>query len=359
MPLSREQAQQRADDIQAFRRELVRLDQEQALSLTAPQQAHLDAHYARLLGEYQRAFDIDQDHHAKRLSLGMRIASLLGALALAASVLFLFHQFWGYFDTVLQVGLLFGASVGSLLLTFAVRQRDASGYFSKMAALLALACLILNTVMVGQIFNITPSDNALLAWAAYALLLAYACEARLLLGAGLICLLAFIAARVGTWSGVYWLSLGEFPEHFLPAGLLLLLAPRRLAQGRFASFAPIYRGFGLLALLLPILLLSNWGAGSRLPWPSELIEGGYQILGFIVAALAIWLGTRRDLSDVVNTGLCFFVIFLYTKLFDWWWEVMPKYLFFLVLSLVAVLILLILRRLRATHDTAENLPDEA
>ena len=51
----------------------------------------------------------------------------------------------------------------------------------------------------------------------------------------------------------------------------------------------------------------------------------------------------------MNTGLSFFVIFLYTKLFDWWWESMPKYLFFLVLGLSAVLILLVLRRLRSRH----------
>ncbi|MOA16335.1 hypothetical protein D3C78_1365460 [compost metagenome] len=34
------------------------------------------------------------------------------------------------------------------------------------------------------------------------------------------------------------------------------------------------------------------------------------------------------------------------KLFDWWWELMPKYLFFLLLGLVAVLILMVLNRLR-------------
>ncbi|MGP3791287.1 DUF2157 domain-containing protein [Pseudomonas sp. B392_1p] len=358
MPLSRDQAQQRADDIQAFRRELERLQQEQALSLTAPQHRQLDAHHARLLDDYRHVFDIDPNQHARQLSLGMRIASLLGALALVASVLFLFHQFWGYFDTALQVALLVGASVASLLLTFAVRQRDASGYFSKMIALLALACLVLNTVMLGQIFNLTPSDNVLLAWAAYALLLAYACEARLLLAAGLICLLGFIAAKINAWSGFYWLNL-EFPEHFFLAGLLCFLAPHWLPKGRFDSFASTYRLFGLLALLGPVLVLAHWGAGSHLPWSIELIEGGYQVLGFAGSALAIWLGARRDWPEVVNTGLCFFIIFLFSKLFDWWWEVMPKYLFFLMLSLVAVLILLILRRLRASQVKAEGMPNDA
>jgi hypothetical protein len=42
----------------------------------------------------------------------------------------------------------------------------------------------------------------------------------------------------------------------------------------------------------------------------------------------------------------FFVVFLYTKLFDWWWDAMPKYVFFFVLALVAMLFLLVLRRLR-------------
>ena len=40
------------------------------------------------------------------------------------------------------------------------------------------------------------------------------------------------------------------------------------------------------------------------------------------------------------------IVLLYTKFFDWWWEAMPKYLFFLVLALSAVLFLFVLRRLR-------------
>jgi uncharacterized membrane protein len=38
---------------------------------------------------------------------------------------------------------------------------------------------------------------------------------------------------------------------------------------------------------------------------------------------------------------------MYTKFFVWWWESMPKYLFFLVLGLTAVLLLLVLRRFRS------------
>jgi hypothetical protein len=50
----------------------------------------------------------------------------------------------------------------------------------------------------------------------------------------------------------------------------------------------------------------------------------------------------------------FFVIFLYTKFFDWWWEIMPKYLFFFVLALAAILCLLILKRLRKVQLNITN-----
>ena len=100
---------------------------------------------------------------------------------------------------------------------------------------------------------------------------------------------------------------------------------------------------------MPMLVLANWGNGSYLPFAPHRIEGLYQVLGFVCAAAAIWLGAHREWPEVVNTGLAFFVIFLFTKFYDWWWEVLPKYLFFLALGVAAVLILLFLRYLRNAH----------
>ncbi len=347
--INRSDAQQRADDIGVFNRELARLEAEQVLSLSDAQRSNLHAYQQQLLSSYLNAFDIDHNTQARQLSLGMRIASFLGALALAASVFFLFYQFWGLFGTLSQVAILLSASLVSFGLTLWVQRRDSSGYFSKLAALVAFTCFVLNIVMLGQIFNITPSNNALLPWALYALLLAYACGARLLLAAGLSCLLAFVAARIGSWDGIYWLGFAQRPENFIPAALLIFVLPLLLDQRRFDGFAVIYRVFGLLGVFLPVLVLAYWVEASYLDWPEEVIETVYQSAGFILAALVIWLGVRRDWTDVVNTGLSFFVIFLYTKLFDWWWDSMPKYLFFLVLGLSAVLILLVLRRLRSRH----------
>jgi len=344
---SRTDAQQRADDIRIFADELARLEQENVVALTDVQREAIAVHHRGLLARLAREYDIDRDTRGKQLSLGMRIASFLGALALAASVFFLFRQFWDRFYESAQVVLLVGASLGAFGATLWVQGRDPSGYFTKLAAMVAFACFVINIALLGQTFNITPSDKALIPWAALALLLAYTCDLKLLLAAGILCIVAWVSARTGTWSGMYWLHFGERPENFYPAAVILFLVPQIIPHRRFAGFAATYRVFALLTLFLPVLVLANWGQVSYLDFDADAIEGFYQVMGFVLSAGAIWLGARRQWGEVVNTGAAFFVIFLFTKLFDWWWDVMPKYLFFLVIGLTAVLLLVIMRRLRA------------
>lgn len=316
------------------------------LALSAEQAGALRAHHDAVLASLSSEFDIDRDVRAKQLSWGMRIASFLGALALAASVFFLFYQFWGAFAEPAQVAILIVASLASLGMTFWVQGRDPTGYFTKLSALVAFACFVLNVSMVGQIFNITPSDKALLPWAAYALLLAYACDLRLLLIAGLLCFDAYVAARVGTWGGLYWLNVGSRPENFIPLALVLYLLPQFVAHRRHEDFPAVFRLVGLISLLLPVLVLSNWGGGSYLPWSVRTIEHFYQVAGFALSAGAIWLGLRRQWADTANGGTVFFVIFLFTRFFDWWWHTMPKWLFFLLIGLTSVLFLLAMMRVR-------------
>lgn len=346
---SRQDAQQRADQIHVFQNELNRLEQESVVALSAEQRQRVDEHHRSLLNQYSQNFDIDQDTRASQLSLGMRIASLFGALALSASVFFLFYQFWGWLSTMAQVVILVAAPLSMLGITILIQRKDSSGYFAKLAALVTFACFVLNVTMLGQIFNITPSDKALLPWAALAFLLAYAFDLRLLLVAGILCMIAYVAARTGTWSGMYWLSFGERPENFFPAAALLLLIPQFIRHQRYTGFQPMYRVFGLLTVFLPVLVLGNWGNSSYFDWDADFIEGFYQVVGFVLSAFAVWFGVRKQWPEVINTGVTFFIIFLYTKIFDWWWESMPKYLFFLVLGLVAVLFLVVLKRLRASN----------
>jgi uncharacterized membrane protein len=358
-PLTRIEAQARAEDIRAFMLELKRLEAAQVVSLSEEQHQSIKEHQQAVIASLSRQFDIDRDMRSKQLSLGMRIASLLGAIALAASVFFLFYQFWGRLGTGLQVTTMMGASALTYYATLWIRKKDDSGYFTKLAALVAFACFVLNIQMMGEIYNITPSDTALLPWAAYAFLLAYLCDLRLLLAAALLCITAFIAARAGEFQGLYWLDFGERPENFFPAAIAMFLIPLLANQSRYAGFAQTYRLLALLAFFLPMLVLAHWGDGSYLALQPKTIEHVYQALGFLATGAAIALGVRRHWPDVVNTSVTFFIVFMYSKFYDWWWEVMPKYLFFLVLGLTALLTIFVLRRLRSEGLAASQTPVSA
>lgn len=348
---SKTEAQKRADRINAFREELSALQQEGILKLDNSQQSAVAHYHQQLLSGLSARFDVDQDVRSRQLSLGMRIASFLGAVALAISVFFLFYQFWGKLTTAVQIIVLISAPILTLLATFVVRDREKTGYFAKLLGLVSFTCFVLNITMLGQIFNITPSDKALILWAAFALLLAYTLDIRLLLAAGILCLIAFLSARVGSWHGGYWLYFGYRPENFLPVAVLLFLIPQWFSHRSVWGFDVIYRVFAMITLFIPLLILSNWGEISYLNWDPNLIESSYQVAGFVFSALLIWYGVHKHWEHVVNTANTFFVIFLYTKFFDWWWEYMPKYLFFFIIGLTAILFLLIFKRLRA-HEYA-------
>jgi hypothetical protein len=109
----RSEAQQRADEIAMFRgagpaggRGRAALDAAQAQAVRAPPRFPA--------GRLRRRPSTSTAVPARQLSLGMRVASFLGALALAASVFFLFYQFWGHFARPAQVAILLGAALGSL-----------------------------------------------------------------------------------------------------------------------------------------------------------------------------------------------------------------------------------------------------
>lgn len=350
---SKDDAQRRADQIGSFQKEIMLLEQQQVISLSNEQRTSISTYHKSLLNQLSDTFDIDISTREKQLSLGMKIASFLGALALAASIFFLFYQFWGNFTSTVQVGILLAAPILTLLATMYAARKEQTGYFTKLCGVICFACFVLNLSMLGQIFNITPSPNAFFIWALFAFCLAYASDTRLLLAAGIICFSSFLSAKTATWGGCYWIHFGERPENFFPAALILFLISF-VPHHRFTGFPMIYRVFAMLLVFLPVLILSNWGGISYLPLPIEGREGLYQVLGFLLSGIAIWFGIRRKLPEVVNSGNVFFTIFLYTKFYDWWWHWMPKYLFFLAIGLSAIFLLLILKRMRNVAESSSE-----
>jgi uncharacterized membrane protein len=347
-PASKTDAQRRTDQIRSFQSELELIEREKIIALNKRQRTAITAYHEKLLAHLSDLFDVDISKREKQLSLGLKIASFLGALGMAASVFFLFYQFWGRFSVGAQVCILIASPIMGLVATMVAARREPTGYFSKLFGMVAFACFVLNLFMLGQIFNITPSYNAFLAWGFFAFILAYASDTRLLLAAGIICFVCFLSAVAGTWSGIYWIYFGERPENFFLPAVVCFFLPYFIPHKKFSGFDVIFRVFGMLLFFIPVLILANWGMISYLNFSNATVEVIYQIAGFLFSAAAIWLGIRKNWPDVINTGNAFFVLFLYTKFYDWWWDVMPKYLFFLVIGLTAVLAMLILKRLRKT-----------
>ncbi len=341
------EAQQRVNRIQVFRRELAELEREGALALAPEQRAALERHHQGLLASLAERYDVDITAAQRQISWGMRIASTLGGLALCAALVFFFYRIWGLLGTPAQVAALAAAPVLALGATELAARREKTLYYAGLASLVAFAAFVMNLSILAAIFQITPSRQGWLAWGLFAMVLAYTYGLRLPLLAGLVCLAVYAAASATAGAGASWLSFGERPENFLPAGLAMVATPAVVKHRRHPEFAVIYRAGGLLLVFTAILILSQAGGASYLPGPSKAVEVSYQMAGFAGASLAIWAGIRRGLPEAVNLGAVFFVIFLYAKFVNWWWDWMPKYLFFLVVGVISLAMLALFRRLRA------------
>jgi len=353
-PTTRNKAQERADRVRAFREELGAIEGDGALELTEAQREGLATYHERLLAALRRSFDVDTTPDQKQMSWGMRIAASIGAFALAAAVFLFFHRFWGYMPTPLQVVVLVAAPLLAVVGMEWCSRREKTLYFTGLLGILAIATFILNLSMLGTIFNLAPSQNAFLLWGVFALLLAYAYGLRVLLTIGAVCLMLFLTPTWGVWSRVYWENLFERPENDIATGLVAFAVPFLFPHRRHDNFPEIYRLLGLVTVLVAVLVLSNVGAISYLPLSAGVVEVLYEVAGFVLAGLAIWIGIRMRWREVMVLGTAFFVVFLFWRLFDWWWDVLPRYLFFLVVGLVAVGLLFLLRRIRGSFREASS-----
>jgi uncharacterized membrane protein len=343
---SRSEAQQQADRIRVFREQLQDLERQRVLELTPEQRSRFDAWSEAKLRELAAHYDVDTTVSQKRVSWGMRIISTLGGLALCAAAVLFFVKFWGYLGTPAQVAIVMIAPLGALAgVEFAAR-RERTLYFAGVIALVSLALFILDLETLGRIFNITSTEKALLAWGVFSLLLAYRYGLRPMLVLALGLLLSYGSAAFTARLGYHWFDFWDRPEHFAILGLLAFATPFAARHKRNTDFDAVYRLSGSLAFFLAVLSLSEWGAHSYLPFDAKYVERTYEMAGLLTAAGAIWLGITRQWDGVVNTAAAFFALFLYCRLYHWWWDWMPKYLFFAILGAIAIALVLGFKRLR-------------
>jgi hypothetical protein len=261
-------------------------------------------------------------------------------------VFLFFYRYWGSIPTAAQVAILIATPLIGLVAMHSTSRRERTLYFTALIALVVFASFVLNLVVLGQLFNIISSPNAFFAWGLLAMILAYTYGLRLPLAGGLICWLIFFSSTLVSWTGAWWESSYSRPECFLAGGALIVAAPMAVRHVKNADFPGTYRLIGLLAIFISLLLLWHAGRVSFLAIDPTTIERLYQIIAFLAAALTIWAGVRRNLPGTVNLGAAFFTIFLFTKFVDWWWDWMPKYLFFFLVGAIAIGMLLAFRRMR-------------
>ncbi len=347
LPTSQREAQQRVERIQAFRAELAQLEQEGAITLSEDQRHTLDRHHDDALTHLRRLFDIDTSESQKRFSWGMRIASALGGVALCAAIVLFFYRIWGLVPIPLQIVLLILAPALPLAATEFAARREKTPYYASLLALVAIAAFILNLSVLGMILNLAESPQAMLAWGAFALAVAYAYGLRLPLLVALICLLDYSASLTALATPWHWVSHLQRPESFLLGALLVMVIPLVIRHRSLEAFPAMYRSVGIVAFFLVSLILSLNGHLSYLPWQEHTIRVFYQAAGILGFGALVALGVRRGWRESVYLGSLSFAALTYVRLFDWWWNWMPKYLFFLIIGLISLTLLALFRKIRA------------
>lgn len=339
-------AQTVADRVRVLREEFADPELKAVLSLTPEQVARFEAWADASMARLADQFDVDTSAAQKRISWGMRIASTLGAIAICAAVVLFFMRFWGYLDTTAQVTILVLTPLAALAGTEYAARRERTLYFAGLMALVALTSFVMNLSVIGEIFNIASTERALLAWAIFALLIAYRYGLRLILWIGLALLLSYCAAALTARLGYSWLDFGDRPEQLAVMGLIVFWTPLALRHSRNSDFPPVYRLVGMLTFLIAVLSLAEWGVSSYLPFAAVTLERAYELVGLAASATFVWLGIVRGWNSVVNTGAIFFAIFMFCRLYHWLWDWMPKYLFFTVVGLLGILLVVGFKRMR-------------
>ncbi|QQL48319.1 DUF2157 domain-containing protein [Mucilaginibacter ginkgonis] len=156
----------------------------------------------------------------------------------------------------------------------------------------------------------------------------------------------FALISLGSWFGTetgyqthwsdYFLGM-NYPLRFVAFGIILVTACRLLRGSKwFSYFYELTYVCGLLYLFISLWLLSIFGNYGNINawWPVKQITLFYWgIISGVVAGLFLLYGLQK--KDVIarEFGITFFIIFIYTKYFEYFWDHTNKALFFAILAL--------------------------
>jgi hypothetical protein len=187
----------------------------------------------------------------------------------------------------------------------------------------------------------------LLLWpaAAFGIAVAVSYGFRLVFALALAVLVIAGASVFFAGGGVPWLTLFERLEPFAGSALVVLALARHLGP-LGEGFEDAARHTGLTLGLGALLVLSNVEGASLMASAPATSMAIYQALFVPVSLVLLWRALRGADSVGVNLVAAALALFLFVRYVDWFWDRLPAWVFFLVLSGVAFASIFALRRAR-------------
>jgi uncharacterized membrane protein len=329
--------------------------------------------------------------HERKLSRGVTILVNLGAIVLAAGLLVFFASNWIEFGRAAKIASLFALTLFFYVAGFELTQQGGLSFPKLGLALIFLGCVMFGAdiVLLALIYDLTARHawSFLIDWTAW-LAVAYLVRSRLVLFLGLVGIVAWFGAEVGYCWGGYWLYLGR-PFHFIGLGACMLAVAGIHGRRGQRGFAAAWALAGLLLIYLSTLVLSifdvqknvrlDTSTAPALVWlmlvapyvvavaalaivhvrwrraaltdPPVLLVLFLLVVMTVAAVIAttpdprapwfillltaltaagVYLGIAWESPVFLNTSLVFTAINLYTRFYEYFWDAMPKSLFFIV-----------------------------
>jgi len=275
------------------------------------------------------------------LRLIIRWTLIIGALTLGIgliSLVILIVDSPYFLAFLLSAGALTGFAVGFSLL----REKGKNPLPKTGNSLIVVACLLLGADVFVLAKILAPSGDhwtslVLIISLAYGVI-AYVFKNPVVLVLGLLSLGTWFGSESGYVSGwgAYYLGM-SYPLRFAVVSPLVVLAGylhQRFLPG-FSPFIKVYYGIGLLYLNLSLWMLSLFGASDDLQIGKaaahlELALFGLVWLGVSVGSFV--LGSRFSSRQFRGFGITFLILNLYTRYYEYFWDPLDKWVFFIVIG---------------------------
>ncbi len=336
--------QARVKRILSFRHEVTTLADEGVVSRGDPTLAAVAHHHDAILAALSAREEIDLSREEARLSAGMRIATLLGAMALSIAWAMFVSTVWKDLGRTPKLLLVWLPPIALVPAIALAARRDVSGYVANIIGVVASIAVAIAGPATVSLYQNPGARWPYLVAGVFALGLAYRWRLVLPLLIGIAGLAGWLWSLEGVLRGV---ALEQSFDHAEPM-VLIGAAAIGVSFARWAGsteFRQAWRLLGLAAVVISLLALGVDQQASGLGL-GPASEGIYQVVGLLVFVAITWWGIRHDEVILARGGAVALVLYLIFRMADWFWDVIPDWLFFLLLGALAFGVLRVMRQVR-------------